>query len=107
MDKLKKIWLWISAGFAILFGLFIFIFKFIVPNQQRRSTFKKENRAIEKEKKQIDKNILVATEKKTKMEEDIKILETKIANEYHLLSESDRKSAIETLNNFKKKYENE
>ena len=107
MNKLKKIWLWISAGFAILFGLFVLIFKFIVPNQQRRSTFKKENHAIEKEKKQIDKNILVATEKKTKMEEDIKILETKIANEYHLLSESDRKSAIETLNNFKKKYENE
>ena len=107
MKRLKKIWLWISAGIAVIFGLFVIIFKFIVPNQQRRSKFKKENRAIEKEKKEIEKNILISTSEKTKLEKDIKVLETKIADEYHLLSDSDRKTAIETLNVFKNKYENE
>ena len=107
MKRLKKIWLWISAGIAVIFGLFVIIFKFIVPNQQRRSKFKKENRAIEKEKKEIEKNILISTSEKTKLEKDIKVLETKIADEYHLLSDSDRKTAIETLNDFKNKYENE
>ena len=107
MKRLKKIWLWISAGIAVMFGLFVIIFKFIVPNQQRRSKFKKENRAIEEEKKEIEKNILISTSEKTKLEKDIKVLETKIADEYHLLSDSDRKTAIETLNDFKNKYENE
>ena len=107
MKRLKKIWLCISAGIAVMFGLFVIIFKFIVPNQQRRSKFKKENRAIEKEKKEIEKNILISTSEKTKLEKDIKVLETKIADEYHLLSDSDRKTAIETLNDFKNKYENE
>tara|TARA_R110002126_G_scaffold34523_1_gene106840 strand:+ start:14 stop:337 length:324 start_codon:yes stop_codon:yes gene_type:complete len=107
MNRLKKIWLWISAGFAILFGLFVIIFKFIVPNQQRKGEFKKKNKELEKEKKEIDTKIVHTETEKAKIENDIKILESKIADEYHLLSEDDRKSAIETLNEFKRKYENE
>ena len=107
MKKLKKIWLWISAGFAILFGLFVVIFKFIVPNVQRKSEFKKKNKELEKEKKAIDTKIITVESDKAKMERDIKILETKIADEYHLLSDVDRKSAIQTLNDFKRKYESE
>lgn len=107
MEKLKKIWLWISGGIAVLFGLFVVVFKFIVPNQQRRGEFKKKNRELEKEKKDIDVDITVSESKKAKLKRDIKILETKIENEYHLLSDADRKTAIQTLQDFKKKYENE
>jgi septal ring factor EnvC (AmiA/AmiB activator) len=107
MQKLKKLWLWISGGIAILFGLFVIIFKFIVPNQQRKGEFKKKNRELEKEKKDIDTKIIDVETERAKLERDIKVLETKIETEYHLLSDVDRKSAIQTLHEFKKKYENE
>jgi len=105
MKKLKKIWLWISGGIAILFGLFVIIFKFIVPNQQRKGEFKKKNKELEKEKKDIDTKIVSTESEKAKVERDIKILEEKIADEYHLLSDDDRKNAIKTLNDFKRKYD--
>ena len=105
MKKLKEIWLWISGGIAILFGLFVIIFKFIVPNQQRKGEFKKKNKELEKEKKDIDTKIVSTESEKAKVERDIKILEEKIADEYHLLSDDDRKNAIKTLNDFKRKYD--
>ena len=87
MKQIKKIWLWISGGIAILFGLFVVIFKFIIPNQQRRSDFKQKNREIEKEKKELEKKVVGAQTKKADLKRNIKILETKIEKEYHLLQD--------------------
>lgn len=104
MTKLKKIWLWVSAGLAAIFSIFIIISKFIAPNVKRRSDFKKKNKELESEKKDISKKIEVVETEKEDIKKNIKLLEDKIADEYHLLSEKERKDAIKTLQEFKEKY---
>ena len=103
MEKLKKIWLWISGGIVALFGI-VFLFTKIFSSSKDKRDFKKKNKELEKEKKHIDKKIDEVNGTRDSIKEDIKKLQKEIAKKNGKLSEEDTKKAIDILKEFKKKH---
>ena len=104
MEKLKKIWLWISGGIVAFFGLFLLIFKVLIPNIKDRQDFKKKNRELEKEKKDVQKQIDKVVEQKALTKKEIEDLEKKINDTSGKVSDKERDDAVKILKDFKNKY---
>ena len=101
MEKMKKIWLWISGAIVSLIGVF-FIFSKISNSSKEKRDFKNKKKDLEKdfktEQKKIDKVEKDKKETKDKIkknEEKIKDTESKV---------KDTKSAVDTLKDFKNKH---
>ena len=103
MEKLKKIWLWISGGIVALFGV-VFLFMKLISGSKEKRDFKKKNRELEKEKKQVDKKIDDVNETRDSIKEDIKNLQKEIERKNGELSKEDTQKAVDILREFKKKH---
>ena len=101
MDKLKKIWLWISGGIMAIFGIVFLVSKVFSGSADRRQ-FKKDKKKIEDEIKDVNKETDAIKEKKTVTKAKIKETDKKIKQTAKKVKST--KAAKETLTDFKKKY---
>jgi len=101
MEKLKKIWLWISGGIMAIVGLIFIVSKIFGGNADKRQ-FKKDKKKIEDEIDNVKKETKVVKEKKAVTKNKIKTADKKIKETEKKVK--DTKKAKDTLTDFKKKY---
>ena len=101
MEKLKKIWLWISGGIVALFGL-IFFFSGIAERSKEKRQFKKDKKKLEDDFKDTQKKIDEVVVHKQATKEEIEKTKKKIKETKSKVK--DTKDAVDTLKDFKKKH---
>jgi peptidoglycan hydrolase CwlO-like protein len=101
MEKLKKIWLWISGGIMAIVGL-VFVFSKMFGGSQEKRQFKKDKKKIEDEIEDVKTKTKVVKDKKADTKKKIAKADKKIKETEKGVK--DTKGAKETLTDFKKKY---
>ena len=101
MEKLKKIWLWISGAIMAIVGV-VFLLSKVFGGSADRRQFKKDKKKIEDEVKEVKKKTEDVKAKKTVTKKKIKAQDKKIKQTSKKVK--DTKSAKDTLTDFKKKY---
>ena len=102
MEKIKKIWLWISGAILGLFGIFV-IFNRIFKGVKGNSEFKKEKKSIEKEIKDIQKDVDNLEKEKGDLKEEIKNQDKKIKDNTKKVKNNNK--AKNVLKDFKNKHQ--
>ena len=101
MEKLKKIWLWISGGIVAMVGILFVFFRLLSSSKENREA-KKKLKKLDEQVKETEKKIKKTTKKKNTIKSDIKKTEKKIKNTKAKLKNT--KEAKDVLDKFKKKY---
>ena len=101
MEKIKKIWIWISGAIMAIVGVVFLVSKIFSGGAAKRQ-FKKDKKKIEDEVAIVKEKTVDAKKKKSATKEKIKVTKKKITKTEKNVK--DTKGAKDTLNKFKEKY---
>ena len=101
MERLKKIWLWISGGILAIFGL-VLVFSRMFNQSKEKRRFKNDVKTLEKE-FNVHQDAIDKIEKHKRVtKNEIEKTKSKIAETKSKVK--DTKDAVDTLKDFKKKH---
>jgi len=101
MEKIKKIWLWVSGVIVSFIGLF-FIFSKISDSNKEKKEFKNKKKGLEKDFKTEQRKVVEVEKNKKETKSKIKKNKEKIKKTKSEIKDTNK--AVEILKDFKEKH---